>query len=114
MTTTMNTSLSIASDFSKVPAGRYLSDGDFSGEVFRDKVLAPALMRGGEVLVDFDGTEGYGSSFLEEAFGGLIRVHNFQLEDLSRRLKFKSDEDPSLVDEVREYLADAASVKRKH
>lgn len=30
-------------DFTKVPAGRYLSDSDWTGERFRRDFLAPAL-----------------------------------------------------------------------
>lgn len=65
--------ISIAREFSPSPAGRYLSDGPFPGEKFRDEVLWPALNEGKTVTVDLDGAEGYGSSFLEEVFGGLIR-----------------------------------------
>lgn len=67
--------IELASQFSTTPAGRYRSDGRFSGEVFRDDVLVPALDRAGNdtVTVVLDGVAGYGSSFLEEAFGGLAR-----------------------------------------
>ena len=99
--------LSIARDFSKFPAGRYTEDGPESGQVFRETVLVPALENGGQVCVDLDGTEGYGSSFLEEAFGGLIRKHGFQRSDLGQRLTFVSAEDPSLVIEISQYLDDA-------
>jgi hypothetical protein len=60
------------------PGGRYISDGPFSGEWFRNEILGPAVATALEsedkVKVELDGTAGYGSSFLEEAFGGLIRV----------------------------------------
>src|SRR5271170_4668971 len=60
------------------PGGRYISDGPFSGEWFRNEILGPAVAAALEsedkVKVELDGTAGYGSSFLEEAFGGLIRV----------------------------------------
>ena len=64
-------------DYARSPGGRYISDGPYSGEWFREEVLRPALaeaIRTGERLeVELDGTSGYGSSFLEEAFGGLVR-----------------------------------------
>lgn len=83
------TKISIASDFSPSPAGRYRSDGPYPGEVFRDTQLVPALQANDEVHVDLDGTSGYGSSFLEEAFGGLVRM-GFSEDELRRRLKIHS------------------------
>lgn len=81
--------ISVASDFSPFPAGRYRADGPFPGEVFRDEKLIPALQVNDEVIVDLDGANGYGSSFLEEAFGGLVRS-GFSESDLRRRLKIES------------------------
>ena len=58
-------SIVIATDFS-----RYPEDGPFSGAKFRQDHLAPALQDFDRVEVIFDGAAGFGSSFLEEAFGG--------------------------------------------
>ncbi|MFN4310518.1 MAG: STAS-like domain-containing protein [Ferrovibrio sp.] len=98
--------ISIARDFHDAPAGRYLSDGPYSGELFRNKHLVPAL-RAGEVVVVLDETEGYGSSFLEEAFGGLVRKEGFANDELRAKLKLVSQEDPSLIDEIWSYIDDA-------
>ena len=65
--------IKIAEEFSRFPAGRFIKDGPFSCEYFRTKFLEPPLRRSEELTVDMDGARGYGSSFLEEAFGGLIR-----------------------------------------
>jgi hypothetical protein len=43
--------------------------------------------------VFIDGTEGFGSSFLEEAFGGLVRVEGYKAESLKNRLRIIA-EDP--------------------
>jgi hypothetical protein len=87
----------VANDFSRYPGGRYKKDGANSGEAFRDDILVPALMGakadGTRVVVILDGTSGYPSSFLEEAFGGLIRVHGFDQESLNRILVIDA-EDP--------------------
>lgn len=79
----------IGRDFSDVPMGRYHpDDGNFSGQRFREEFLAPALQDGNNVVeVTIDDTEGFGSSFLEEAFGGLVRKHGFTIQDLEKRLK---------------------------
>lgn len=102
----MKTTVSIAKDFSRFPAGRFKTDGKFSGEVFRQRHLAPKLRTGQQIEVDLNGTLGYGSSFLEEAFGGLVRVEQFTVAELEGRLKFVSD-DPSLIDECWGYIQDA-------
>ena len=41
----------IATDFSRFPAGRYLSDGRYSGEGFMREKLIPALQKGGKVQI---------------------------------------------------------------
>ena len=64
----------VAIDFSPHPAGRYRKHGRFTGEVFRDDLLIPALRASDAVTVDFAGVGGVRSSFLEEAFGGLVRA----------------------------------------
>jgi hypothetical protein len=77
--------ITIAKDFSDVPLGRYPSDGKFSGERFREEFLKPALQKD-KVTVNIDGTEGYGSSFLDEAFGGLVRKGYYTEPELRSRL----------------------------
>lgn len=96
--------ISMVADFSEEPLGRYPEDSPFCGQNFRDFHLVPALKKNGMVTVVLDGTEGYGSSFLEEAFGGLIRKAGFQKDDLKNRLKLVSDDDASLVDEIWQYI----------
>ena len=83
--------ISIAEDFSKFPAGRYKSDGPFSGEQFRDDILYPALIKYERVIVNIDGTMGYGSSFLEEAFGGLRRKYDLSLNEIRKKLEIKGE-----------------------
>lgn len=75
--------ISIARDFSDTPAGR--TKGAFTGEAFRESLLMPALREHEKVVVDLSDVVGFGSSFLEEAFGGLIR-QGFTLKDLESRL----------------------------
>jgi hypothetical protein len=79
-------------DFTHFPGGRYKRHGDFSGEQFRDDVLVPALRANDHVVVLLDGTEGYASSFLEEAFGGLIRECHYTLDQLRSQLEVRADD----------------------
>jgi hypothetical protein len=98
--------VNVGADFSLNPAGRFADDGPASGEIFRDRVLVPLLQKGGPVDVYLDDAEGYGSSFLEEVFGGLVRTKLFAASDLRERLKIFSD-DESMIEEIWEYVNNA-------
>ena len=70
--------ISVAKDFTKTPGFRYESQSPkISGELFRTSKLLPAYLKALEtnekLEVNLDGTAGYLTSFLEEAFGGLQR-----------------------------------------
>lgn len=73
--------ISIAEDFSAYPAGRDEKDGPYNGSRFRKELLVPRLnsviSKGGQLTVSLDGVLSFGSSFLEEAFGGLVRQEGF-------------------------------------
>ena len=83
-------------DYAVAPGGRYRKDGPFSGEQFRDDILVPKLLaaadRNEEVVVELDGVAGYGSSFLEEVFGGLIRRDVMARQDTSPVLRVLAKE----------------------
>jgi hypothetical protein len=102
--------ISIAKDFSDVPWGRSPDDSVFCGANFRDEKLVPALKTGEKVVVSLDGVEGLGSSFLDEAFGGLVRIYKFTPEQLKTKLHVETTE-PRLalyVSLIWEYIAEAA------
>ncbi|MCX8490847.1 MAG: STAS-like domain-containing protein [Cyclobacteriaceae bacterium] len=82
--------ISLADDFSPYPAGRFLEDGPFSGQSFREKFLLPALKSNDMIIIDMDGSELPGSSFLEEAFGGLVRLGH-SASELVNKLEIKSE-----------------------
>lgn len=102
----------VISDFSETPSGRYRSDGPCSGEVFREEVLIPALEKLAEkeiLSIKIDGVEGYGSSFLEEAFGGVVRKKIKNTEELLALIKFEYDDKYFEVfeEKIRSYIIDA-------
>lgn len=72
-----NKTLKLA-DFSRFPSGRDQDDGDFHGQRYRKEILQPALTEAinnnTKLIVSLEGVLNFGSSFLEEAFGGLIRT----------------------------------------
>ena len=86
-------SISIAEEYSAYPAGRDKTDGPFNGKRFREELLHPryrlALERQQGLVVSLDGVKSFGSSFLEEAFGGLARVREVDKRDLRRRLQIE-------------------------
>ena len=103
-------------DYSRNPGPRYRIEGPHSGEEFRETLLIPAFEcavgQGERLLVLLDGVEfGYPTSFLEEAFGGLVR-HVNDVEAVASRLEFVSADEPLLVDEVRGYIRDALLPRR--
>ncbi|MEX2616395.1 MAG: STAS-like domain-containing protein [Alphaproteobacteria bacterium] len=102
--------LKISTDFSDTPGARYETDGPFSGEVFRKDFLLPALEGTEGVEIDLNDVEGFGSSFLEEAFGGLVRSDGYKADELLRRLKFKSL-DAVYIDQITRYIRNAQPMK---
>jgi hypothetical protein len=98
----------IAQDFAVMPGGRKIQDGPFSGELFRKSILEPALRNDGTIVIDLDGVRGYGSSFLEEAFGGLVR-DGFEKRELRERLEIRAW-DSSLQLEILDYIDKAHPV----
>lgn len=85
----MTHTIVIVSDFHPYPAGRYVDDGPGNGTTFREKFLVPVLQKREHVTIDLDGAPGYPSSFLEEAFGGLVR-RGFTKNMIRDALEFKA------------------------
>lgn len=99
---------SIAKEYTRSPGGRYIREGEYSGEHFRQELLKPWYLEskdlGEELTVDLDGGFGYSRSFLEEAFGGLVR----DLKDPAiLTIRIKSDDEPSLILQVHNNIKEA-------
>jgi hypothetical protein len=110
--------IKIATDFSRIPAARLPEEGDFSGQQFRQEILLPkikeAIAKKEKLEIDLDGTAGLGTSFLEESFGGLIRIDRLDYQTVINTLTFVSDEDPDYIDEIKDYLKDAYEKGNNH
>ncbi|MEQ1649178.1 MAG: STAS-like domain-containing protein [Hyphomicrobiaceae bacterium] len=107
--------INIASDFTRYPGPRHIEDGPKSGEEFRDTMLIPritnAVQSGGKVVIVLDGARGYTSSFLEEAFGGLVRLKSFTRDQLDRILEIRVS-DPKiryLAGNIRDYISSTSA-----
>lgn len=85
--------INIGKEFSDDPSGRYYTDGEGSGEEFREEVLLPAIKQATEnkekirIILD-DDVDGYGSSFLVEAFAGVVKYGHMKAEQLTCLLDF--------------------------
>ena len=101
----------VVKDFHDAPYGRYRDDAEgceyTSGQTFREDVLAPALRANDHVTVDLTGYNRYGRSFLDEAFGGLIREEGFTSSELEQRLTYKHELVGRIVDVIDERIAAA-------
>lgn len=102
----MKKEINIASDFSNTPGARYISDGDFSGQEFFEKILEPSFLEVKDnedtLIVNLDNTDGYATSFLDEAFGGLARKYG---KDIAlTKIEFISHEEPYLIEEIKSYM----------
>jgi len=108
--------INIAKDFSKTPGSRYEKEGKFSGELFRKTIFAPAVLKAIEndnkIEINLDGTAGYGTSFLEEIFGGLIRVNKIPYKELKKRLTIISTEEDYLLEDIEADLLDAKKYRK--
>ena len=95
-------------EFTTAPGGRYRKDGEKSGEEFRDELLLPAVLaaleEGKTVTIDLDGVIGYGSSFLEEAFGGLERILAKEGKSAKDIINFVSSRRPYLIPKIKGYM----------
>ena len=83
-------------DFSEYPGPRYNDQGPDSGEKFYVEKLNPMFLRcyqeGKTLVVNLDGTAGFASSFLDEAFGQL--TYDFGFDVLEKILVINSSDEP--------------------
>jgi hypothetical protein len=96
----IHTALDVGSIFGVNLQGRTHEDGTYNATDFRNKYLVPLLMQQIYIIVDFDSCNGAASNWLEECFGGLVRM-GFDKEYLLNHLKFV---DESIELECFEYI----------
>lgn len=107
----MDNVIILVKEFSVTPGSRELDEGKraHSGEDFRNNFLDPAfnkiLKTDQKLIVDLDGTIGYGTSWLEEVFGGLARKYGKDI--VLSKLSFISLEEPYLIDDIIDYIENA-------
>lgn len=107
--------LSIAKDFSRTPGGRSIHEGQNSGELFRIEILEPAYLKAKEkgetLIIDLDGVISYPPSFLEEAFGGLVR--KFKDKKIKDIIEIRCTDEPNLINEIFKNITEAIKNEKK-
>jgi hypothetical protein len=90
----------LIAEYSEYPGPRYCNQGSFSGEHFYHTALnesfGNAFLGDAILTIDLDGTAGYASSFLDEAFGSLI--FDFSLAIVKDHLRIISKQEPDWKD----------------
>lgn len=101
--------ITIEKDFSNTPGGRYIKEGPNSGEEFRKNILLPiykeAIKNDEKLEINFDGCYGYATSFLEEAFGGLVR--ELKQKGILENIVIISMDDASIPELIEGYVKEA-------
>lgn len=101
-------------DFSKLPGEIDELHGTNTGEKFRNNYLIPVydycLVRDENLNINFCNSHGYAASFLEEAFGGMVR-NGYDGKQMLRKMNFKTEEEPLLEDSIVEYIIEAIKNK---
>lgn len=103
-------------DFSETPGPRRKAEGDFSAESFVEAILNPEFRKmdtnsASKMIINLDGTLGYGTSFLEEVFGGTARKKG--VDFVRNRIEVISMEEPWLKDEIKSYVDDVKNYSKE-
>ena len=113
--TTGSVDLHVAKEFASCPAGRDERDGPRDGTRFRGQLLLPryreAREKNAELSIHFEGVMSFGSSFLEEAFGGLERTGDVDGAELRRTLRLHPGRpgNQRYMDAIERYIRKARS-----
>lgn len=100
-------------DFSRTPGARYRHLGKASGEEFRDDILIPAIEKDSNLIVNLDGVRGYGSSFLDEAFAGLVRLKKFDISVILGLVERIESNNSEWKNEIKTYVNEAIAAEKK-
>lgn len=104
----MKKTICIATDYTKKLGARDKTQGEYSGEDFRERFLIPFFneKKNGDILeINLDGLNGYPSSFFEEAFGGLARfLKNIDLNEIKNSLRIICTDVPLVESDIASYI----------
>lgn len=99
----MNTVRIVVKDWTRFPGGRFKSDGEHSGEEFREVFLEHNVKAGRRFEIDFNGIFTAGWSFLDEALG--YYVSELGESGFRERFVLIADDDPDILEEMESIIA---------
>ena len=112
--------INVVKEYTDKPGARYESQGSNSGEKFRDTILYPKFIESIEknetLIVNLDGGYGYGSSFLEESFGGLVRKLKKEKNNSYKKvldIVIVSNDNKLWIDKIKNYIESAINTPVK-
>lgn len=112
--------INISKEYTDKPGARYESQGPNSGEKFRDNILYPvflnAIDKNDELIVNLDGGYGYGSPFIEEIFGGLVRKLKSENNNYYKKvinIKIISNDNITWINKIQKYIKEAYNYRIK-
>lgn len=103
--------INIGKDYTDLPYGRDERDGEYNGKHFRKTVLIPKLRVCDRVVIIMGDALGYGSSFLDEAFAGLIKYEGFSKSEILQKIDFQYHK-KSVIQNIYNYMDEAEANKK--
>lgn len=104
-------------DWTSTPGPRFGRLGDFSGEEYRKEIVLPkfrqCLENNEQLEIDLEGPRGYGPSFLDEAFAGLITYEGYTLDEVNRTLVLSSPTRPWFLKDAKQLIENASKQTAK-
>lgn len=113
---TENTPVIKISDFTVFPTARYITDGTGSAEEFFTEKLSPFLdvHSDSPIVIDFDNTWGYASSFKSEIALRLAEKYpSISSTTLREKISLISNDEPGLIDRFWEEYEEAQNELEK-
>ena len=86
----MMTTIDVAQDFSQSPRRLTPKDVPANATTFRQQHLVPVLENNDRAIVILDGVGGYSASFLNDAFGGLVRKEGYSAKKVFDSFVFRA------------------------
>lgn len=101
--------INVANDFSLMPSGRHRSDGSYTGDHFYEILIKEIekVPEDEKIIINFDGVLAAGSSFLEQAFAGLIREKKISKNQFFNKFEIVANEYPEIREKVKRYVSEA-------